>query len=171
MALVKAFRGVSPRLTGAWVAENATLVGDVELGEDANVWYGCVLRGDMGRIRVGQRSNIQDMCCIHMTSDVSDTVIGNEVTVGHSVTIHGAVVEDGALIGMGALLLDNARIGEEAFVGAGSLVTANVVIPPRALVLGRPGKVVRILSAEEAAQGRKSALKYVKFAREHFGPA
>jgi carbonic anhydrase/acetyltransferase-like protein (isoleucine patch superfamily) len=166
VTLIKPFRGVTPSVEGAFLAENASLIGDVVLGPDSSVWYGSVVRGDMGKIRIGARSNIQDMSCIHMTSHVSDTIIGDEVTIGHGVIIHGAIVEDGALVGMGALLLDNAKIGAEAFIGAGSLVTSNVVIPPRALVLGRPGKVIRILSEEEAAQGRKSALKYVGFARE-----
>jgi len=169
MALIKAFREMAPRVVGAFVADNATVIGDVELGEEASIWYGSVVRGDMGKIRIGKRSNVQDMSCIHMTSDVSNTLIGDEVTVGHGVVIHGAIIEDGALIGMGALLLDNVRVGEEAFIGAGALLTSGLVVPPRSLVLGRPGKVVRVLSDAEAAQGRKSALKYVNYAREQFG--
>lgn len=169
MALIKAYRGKLPSLNGALVAENATLIGDVELGKDTNIWYGCVLRGDVGKIRIGQRTNVQDMTCIHMTTAVSDTILGDEITIGHGAVLHGAIVEDGALIGMGSLLLDNVRVGAEAVVGAGTLLTSGTVVPARALVLGRPGKVVRILSGEEAVLGRQGALKYVELAREHFG--
>lgn len=168
MALVKPYRGLHPRFgERVFLAENASILGDVELEDGVNVWYGAVIRGDVGKVRIGRDTNIQDLACIHMTTAISDALIGSEVTIGHAAVIHGAIVGDGALVGMGALLLDNARIGEEAFVGAGALVTSGTVIPPRTLALGRPAKVVRELTAEEAAQGRKSAKKYLWLADDH----
>lgn len=169
MALISPYRGVHPILDGVLLAENATVVGDVEIGIDSSVWYGAVIRADVNKVRIGRATNIQDLSCIHMTGGLSDSILGDEVTVGHSVVIHGAIIEDGCLIGMGSIVMDNARIGEESIVGAGTLITGNTIIPPRSLVLGRPGKVVRVLSAEEAAQGRKSAKKYVGLAHEHWG--
>jgi carbonic anhydrase/acetyltransferase-like protein (isoleucine patch superfamily) len=168
MPIVRTFAGIAPVLApSVWLAENATVVGDVELGEDVNLWYGAVVRGDVGKARLGARCNVQDLACIHMTTDRSEAILEEDVTVGHGAIIHGAIVEAGVLVGMGAILMDNARIGAESIVGAGTLVAANVIIPPRSLVLGSPGRVVRTLTDEEAAQGRKSAIKYVGLARLH----
>ncbi len=167
-AFVRDFLGTQPRLAeGVFLAETAVVIGDVELGADANVWYGAVLRGDVGAIRIGARCNIQDLTMVHMTHGQSTAELGDDVTVGHSAIIHGARVGAGALIGMGAILLDNAVIGEEAVVGAGSLVTSGFVAPPRTLLLGRPARVARELSAEECAQGRALAARYVELARAH----
>src|SRR5262245_6675251 len=122
--IVRTYAGMKPRLgERVYLAESAVVVGDVELGEDSSVWFGSVLRGDVGFIRVGARTNIQDLSMLHMSQDISNAVIGDEVTVGHGVIIHGATIESGALIGMGSILLDNARVGEEALVGAGSLLS------------------------------------------------
>ncbi len=168
MALVLPFGEVAPRLgQGVFAAATASIVGDVEIGDDTNIWYGCVLRGDVGAIRIGSRVNVQDLTCIHMTENLSSAIIGDEVSIGHSAIIHGAVVEAGVLVGMGCVVMDNARIGEEAILGAGSLVTANTVIPPRTLALGRPARVVRDLSQEEMRAGRSTATKYVKLGRIH----
>jgi carbonic anhydrase/acetyltransferase-like protein (isoleucine patch superfamily) len=166
--IVRPFRGVHPKLgSGVYLADTARIIGDVEIGDDASIWFGSVLRGDVGAIRVGARSNIQDLSMLHMSLGISRTIIGEEVTVGHGVIIHGAVIGDGALIGMGAILLDNCEIGEEALIAAGTVVTAGTKIPPRSLVLGQPGKVVRALDASEAQQGRMLALRYVEVARAH----
>lgn len=168
MAVIRSYLDYKPRFgQRVWLAETATVVGDVELGDDTNIWYGTVIRGDVGKVRVGHSVNVQDMCCIHMTRDVSDSTIGDEVSIGHGVIVHGAIIEPGALIGMGTILLDNVRIGEQALVGAGSLVTSNTVIPPRTLALGRPAKVVRELSPEEAKAGKETAAKYMALAAEH----
>jgi carbonic anhydrase/acetyltransferase-like protein (isoleucine patch superfamily) len=168
MPLVLPFGPAVPRLAAsAWLAENVTVVGDVEVGEDSNIWYGCVLRGDVGTIRLGKRVNVQDVCCLHMTTGLSHTLLEDEVSIGHGVILHGAIVETGALVGMGCVIMDNARIGAESLVGAGSLVTADTVVPPRSLVLGRPAKVVRTLTDQEAARGRKTALHYVELAAAH----
>jgi len=166
--IFRAFKGIWPKVAeGVYVADTARIIGDVELGEDVSIWYGSVLRGDVGSIRVGARSNIQDLSMLHMSSGISNTVIGEEVTVGHNVVIHGALIGDGALIGMGAILLDNCEIGAEATIAAGALVTAGAKIPPRSLVVGTPGKVVRELREDEWQQGRLLAARYVEVAKAH----
>lgn len=171
MAFIKPYRGIWPKLAeGAYAAENATLIGDIELEEGANVWYGAILRGDVGKIRVGKRTNIQDLACVHMTKRLSDAILGDDVTVGHAALIHGAIVEDLCLIGMGAILLDNAKIGAMSIIGAGSLVTGGTVIPPKSLVMGRPGKVVRTLSDGDIEALKHSSARYVRLSTEHFGP-
>jgi carbonic anhydrase/acetyltransferase-like protein (isoleucine patch superfamily) len=159
---------VTPKISnGVFLADTAAIIGDVELGVDASLWFGAVLRGDVGYVRVGARSNIQDLSMVHMTRGISHAVIGDDVTVGHSVVIHGAQIGDGALIGMGAILLDNCEIGSESLIGAGSLITVGTKIPPRRLVLGRPAKVVRELDEAEWQQGRMLAAHYVELARAH----
>jgi gamma-carbonic anhydrase len=167
-AIVRAYRGIAPRLAASvYLAPTASVIGDVEIGEHSSIWYGAVLRGDVGRIRIGQRSNVQDLACLHMSLDRSHAVIGDDVTIGHNAVIHGAIVEAGALIGIGAILLDNAVIGSEAMVGAGSVVPAAMVVPPRTLALGQPARIVRDLTEEEWRLGRKLAERYVGVARDH----
>ena len=166
--IFRAFKGTWPKVAdGVYVADTARIIGDVELGEDVNIWFGSVLRGDVGSIRVGARSNIQDLSMLHMSTGLSNTVIGQEVTVGHRVVIHGALIGDGALIGMGAILLDNCEIGAEATIAAGAVVTAGTKIPPRTLVVGAPGRVVRELREDEWQQGRLLAARYVELAKAH----
>jgi len=168
MALVQPFSGVSPELgPGVYLAPNATVIGRVVLEAEVSVWFGAVLRGDVGSIRVGRGTNLQDLCCLHMTGGVSDVVIGCDVTVGHSAIIHGATVGDGALIGMGAVLLDDARVGEGSIIAAGSLVPPGADIPARVLARGSPAKVVRELSAREAEQGREGAATYRELMRRY----
>jgi carbonic anhydrase/acetyltransferase-like protein (isoleucine patch superfamily) len=166
--IVRPFLDRAPKLAnGVYLTETAVVVGDVELGEDVSVWYGAVLRGDVGHIRIGARTNVQDLVCIHMSLDKSNAEIGSEVTIGHSAVIHGARIDDGALIGIGSILLDNASIGAESMIGAGTLVPLGMVVPPRTLVLGRPGRVIRDLTEEEWTLGRKLAERYVGVARDH----
>ena len=145
----------------AYIAPNATIIGDVEIGEYASVWFGCVLRGDCGSIRIGARSNIQDLTCVHMTDGLSSTIIGEEVTVGHSVILHGCIVHNRALIGMGSILLDNVEIGAGSVVGAGSLVTPRSKFADRMLILGRPAKAIREVNEKEAVLGIDGATHYV----------
>lgn len=137
------------------------MIGKVLLGDESNVWFGAVLRGDVGSITVGARSNVQDLSMLHMTGGVSDCIVGDDVTVGHGVLLHGCIVGDRCLVGMGSVLLDNARVGEECVIGAGSLLTAGTVIPPRSLVFGRPAKVVRPATAEEIRFGIEGARRYL----------
>lgn len=143
----------------AFVAETAVLVGDVSLGEGSSVWFGAVLRGDLNFIRIGSNSNVQDGSVLHVTAH--DPVrVGNNVTIGHLAILHGCTIEDNALIGMGAKILDGAVVGEGAMVGAGALVPEGKVIPPKSLVLGVPGKVVRTLGEEELARIRRAMASY-----------
>jgi carbonic anhydrase/acetyltransferase-like protein (isoleucine patch superfamily) len=132
----------------AFVAENAAVMGDVTLGPGASVWFGCVLRGDDAAIRIGPRTNIQDLTMVHADPGVPYE-IGADITVGHRAILHGKVIGDRCLIGMGAILLSGSVIGEESIIGAGAVVTEGKVIPPRSLVLGMPGKVVREVTDEE----------------------
>lgn len=133
----------------AFVAENATVIGDVEIGEESSIWFGSVVRGDVNYIRIGERTNIQDNCVIHVSGGTHPTVLGSEITVGHRVLLHGCTVDDRCLIGMGAILMDGVHVGEECLVGAGSLLTPGTIVPPRSLVIGSPARVKRELTAEE----------------------
>jgi carbonic anhydrase/acetyltransferase-like protein (isoleucine patch superfamily) len=164
--MVLAYKGTRPKLgAGVWIAPNATVAGDVELGEDANVWFGTVIRGDVFPIRIGRGTNIQDNCVLHVSGGTHATTVGEDVTVGHGVTLHGCTVGDRALVGIGSIVLDGASIGEEAMVGAGSLVTPGTVIPPRVLAVGSPCRVKRPLTEQELAHLRVSAPHYVQLAR------
>ena len=154
----------------AWIAEGSTVIGRTTMGEDSAIWFGCVVRGDVHHITIGDRSNIQDLSMIHVThhkkedmSDGNPTVIGNDVTVGHRVMLHGCTIEDDCLIGMSATILDGAVIGKESIVGASSLVTKNKIFPPRSLIMGSPAKRIRELTDEEVEELYASAARYVEF--------
>lgn len=162
-----AYRGISPTIhPSVFVAEGARIVGDVEIGEGSSLWFNSVVRGDVNRIRIGARTNVQDLCILHVTHE-HPCILGDEVTVGHHVTLHGATVGNGALIGMGAILLDGVEIGEECLVAAGALVPPGLKVPARSLVMGFPAKVVRPLSPAEAQKGRQGAMNYVKYAADY----
>jgi carbonic anhydrase/acetyltransferase-like protein (isoleucine patch superfamily) len=169
------FQNYSPKIgKNCWIAGSADVIGRVELGIDSAVWFGCVVRGDVHYIKIGDRSNIQDLSMVHVThhklDDMSDghpTIIGDDVTVGHRVMLHGCTIEDACLIGMSATILDGAVIGKESIVGAGSLVTKNKVFPPRSLIMGSPAKVVRELNDDEVAELYASAARYVKFKNQY----
>ena len=166
MALVLPFGAHRPRLgKGVFVAPNATLIGDIVLADGASVWFGAVLRGDVGGIRIGKRSNIQDLACVHVTENLSSTIVGDDVTVGHSAILHGCIVGDRCLIGMGSILLDNCEIGAGSVIAAGSVVTARTKIPPRSLVRGTPAKVIREVTDEEGLLGVGGAEHYLLVAR------
>jgi carbonic anhydrase/acetyltransferase-like protein (isoleucine patch superfamily) len=166
VALVLPIDDIWPLLgRDVFVAPNATLIGDVELGDEASVWFGAVIRADIGPIRVGPRTNIQDLSCLHLTGEVSTTTIGADVTVGHNAILHGCSVGDGCLVGMGSIILDNAEIGAESLIAAGALVTPRTIIPPRSLVRGSPGKVVRQVTDEEVETIRAGSAHYVANAR------
>jgi gamma-carbonic anhydrase len=166
MALILSFGGKTPRIgRDVFVAPNATLIGDVELGDGASVWFGAVLRGDIGPIRIGARSNIQDLACVHLTAGVSQTIVGADVTVGHGAILHGCVIGDRCLIGMGSVVMDNAEIGESSVVAAGSVVAPRMVVPARSLLRGAPARLVREVTDKEAALGPDGAAHYVENAR------
>lgn len=143
-----------------WTAPNAVLLGRVILEEDASVWFGAVLRGDNEPIRVGARSNIQDGCVLH-TDPGFPLDIGADCTVGHMVMLHGCTIGRGSLIGIGSIILNGARIGEECLIGANTLIAEGKVIPPRSMVLGSPGKIIRQLSDEDAKRFGGAAGRYV----------
>ena len=167
-ARIRSYRGCMPRIhASAWVAPGAVVVGDVEIGADASIWYGVVIRGDVHHVRIGDRTNVQDQSVLHVTAGRFATEVGDEVTVGHKAVVHGCRVEDAALIGVGAIVLDGARVGEGALVGAGAVVTPGAVIPARTLALGTPAKAVRDLTDEERAMQRERTLAYVETARHH----
>lgn len=147
--------------SGAAVADNVRLTGEVHLGQDTNLWFGVVIRGDDAPITVGARTNIQDLTMIHADPDVPN-VIGEEVTVGHGCVLHGAEVGDRCLIGMKAVLLGGSRIGAESLVAAGAVVKEGFEVPPRSLVAGVPARIIRSLTDDEVAAFRDSAEGYVK---------
>jgi gamma-carbonic anhydrase len=149
--MIKAFNHLVPKIhETAFIAENAVIIGDVEIGAEASIWYNCVLRGDINFIRIGEKSNIQDGTIIHVSrGEEFPTIIESEVTVGHSATVHGCYLEKGSLVGIGATILDGARIGQYSLIGAGSLVTPNTLIPERSFVLGAPARVKRQLTDDE----------------------
>ena len=146
---------------GAWVAQNATIVGDVTLGEDASIWYGAVLRGDCGTITIGDGTNIQDNAVVH-----DETVIGKRCTVGHGAIVHGCTIGDETMVGMGAIVLSGAKIGNHCLIGAGALVTGKTVAPDGSLLLGNPAKIVKEVSPEMIAELKKDAALYVNLARK-----
>lgn len=151
--MVQDFAGLAPRIhPGAWVHDSAVVIGEVILEEGVSVWPTAVLRGDMGPIRVGRDSNVQDGAICHDTTDRSETTIGARVTVGHRAILHGCRVGDDCLIGMGSVVMDNVVVGEGSLVGAGALIPPGKIIPPRSLVLGSPGRVVRSVTEDEARQ-------------------
>jgi gamma-carbonic anhydrase len=160
--MIRSFKNTRPKIhETAFIAENAVIIGEVEIGENASVWYNCVLRGDVNFIKIGARTNVQDGTIIHVSRHDFPTVLEDEVTVGHSVTLHGCYIERGSLIGIGAIILDGARIGANSLIAAGSLVTPNTIIPPNSFVLGSPARVKREMSAEEIGGVQKFWQNYV----------
>lgn len=160
--MISDFEKTSPRIhKTAFIAGNAVVIGDVEIGESSSVWFGSILRGDVNYIRIGARTNIQDSCVIHVSTKTHPTILEDEITLGHRVTLHGCHVETGCLIGIGAVVLDGARIGRNSLVAAGSLVTPNTIIPPRSMALGSPARVKRELTDEEVLDLEKFWRRYV----------
>jgi carbonic anhydrase/acetyltransferase-like protein (isoleucine patch superfamily) len=159
--------GVRPHVpSSAFVAEGACLIGEVTLGEDASVWFNAVLRGDINRVHIGDRSNVQDGVVMHVTRKYP-ALVGNDVTIGHQAVIHGCELLDGSLIGMGAVVLDRARVGPLALVAAGALVREGFTVPEGVLVAGVPARIVRALTGEERDSLLESARHYVEYARSY----
>ena len=147
-----------------YIAETATVIGDVILSDEVNIWFGAVIRADMHFIRIANRTNIQDNAVVHVTTAVSPTHIGSGVTVGHGAIIHGCTIEDDCMIGMSATVMDDAVIGKGSLVGAGSLVPPNMKIPPKSLVVGVPCKIVRNITDEEYAMIIDRPQEYIDLA-------
>jgi gamma-carbonic anhydrase len=158
--------GVRPTLgKDAWIAPNATVIGDVHLGDEASVWFGTTIRGDVFPIRIGARTNLQDGSVIHVTGGKAATTVGSDVTVGHMVLLHGCTIGDGCLVGMGSVVLDGAVLGEHSVLAAGSLLPPGFEIPPHSLAMGRPAKVVRTLGHDDLDWVREAGRLYVQYAR------
>ena len=166
--LIKPYKGIHPKLhPTVFVVETAVIIGDVEIGEYSSIWFNAVVRGDVHYIRIGDRTNIQDLCMLHVTKDTHPLILGNDITVGHSVTLHGCTIKDRCLIGMGTTILDGAMVGEDCIIGAGALVTEGAVIPPGTLAIGMPAKPKRDLTEKEIARIRQSAQNYIGYARTY----
>lgn len=149
-----------------FVAPGATVIGAVSLGDESSVWYGSVLRGDINRIIIGARSNVQDLSVVHVSDDFA-AIVGERVTIGHRAIIHACTVGDEVLVGMGSIILDGAEIGPRSIIAAGALVTKGARIPEGSLVVGSPGRVVRALSPEEQRANAALAMKYVEVSRRY----
>lgn len=168
MAAILRFAGKYPTIdSSVFVADHASIIGDVEIGAGSSIWFGTVIRGDMMPIRIGRDTSIQDNSVIHITGGVHGTTVGDRVTVGHRVILHACDVEDDCLIGMGAIILDKARIGAGSVVGAGALVTPGTDIPPGSFVLGSPARVKRAVEDREREWIKYSAAHYVELARAY----
>jgi carbonic anhydrase/acetyltransferase-like protein (isoleucine patch superfamily) len=158
-------KGVVPTLgRGVFIAPNASVIGDVVLGDESSVWFGTVLRGDVFPIRVGARTNVQDNAVVHVTGGKASTTIGDDVTIGHLALIHGCTIGNRCLIGMGSILLDGAVIEDDCLVAAGTLVPPRVRVPAGSLVMGRPAKVVRTLDPQDREHIREAGALYVGYA-------
>jgi gamma-carbonic anhydrase len=165
--MIRAYKGIRPSLgPRAWVDPSAQVIGDVALGEDASVWMTSVVRGDVNRIRIGARTNVQDACVLHVTAQ-HPTTLAEDVTVGHSVTLHGCTIGRLCLIGIGAIVLNGAVVGEESIVAAGALVPEGMLVPPGSVVMGSPAKVRRAVTEEERAGLRRYAENYVRYKDEY----
>lgn len=161
--MIKPFKNITPNVhEAAYIADDALIIGDVEIGENASVWFGSILRGDVNFIRIGAGTNIQDGTVIHVSSKTHSTILENDITVGHRVTLHGCYVEAECLIGIGAIILDGARIGKNSLVAAGSLVTPGTQVPPGSMVMGGPAKVKRTLTEDEITGIKHGARKYIE---------
>jgi carbonic anhydrase/acetyltransferase-like protein (isoleucine patch superfamily) len=166
--MIHSFLNSSPRIhETAFVTDDAIVIGDVEIGEDASIWFGSIVRGDVNFIRIGARTNIQDGTVIHVSSKTHSTILEHEITVVHRVTLHGCYVETGCLIGIGAILLDGVRVGANSLVAAGSLLTPGTQIPPGSLVMGSPAKVKRPLTDDELGDLPRFWKNYVEL-KEHY---
>lgn len=160
MAIIIPFDGKSPRIADdVFIAPNAVIIGDVEVGPGSSIWFGAVLRGDIGPIRIGRRTNLQDNVVVHLDRD-APTTIGDDVTIGHGAIVHGTTIGNGTQVGMGAVVLSRSRIGENCLIAAGAVVLEDAQIPPGSVVMGVPGKIKREVTPEERAALLRRAAVY-----------
>ncbi|WAM33532.1 gamma carbonic anhydrase family protein [Caldicellulosiruptor morganii] len=165
--MIITYNGKIPKIADScYIAPSAAIIGDVEIGENSSVWFGCVIRCEENRVVIGKDTNIQDLTTIH-TDHCCNVIIGDGVTVGHNVVLHGCEIGNNVLVGMGSIIMNGSRVGDNCIIGAGSLITQNTVIPPNSLVFGRPAKVIRELSQEEIEQIRVSAKEYIDLANSY----
>ncbi len=164
--MLKSYRGIAPIVAAnAFIEDTAVVIGDVVIGSDSSVWFHAVIRGDVHFIRIGHRTNIQDLSLLHVTHDTYPLTLGDDITIGHRVTLHGCTIRDRVLVGMGAIIMDGAVIEEDCIIGAGSLVTERTQIPPKSLVIGSPAKVKRALADQEVAWIKESAANYMRYSQ------
>ncbi|MBX5484877.1 MAG: gamma carbonic anhydrase family protein [Myxococcaceae bacterium] len=164
----RTFAGKSPVIpSSCFIEASAQIVGDVTIGEESSVWFNSVIRGDVNPIRIGARTNIQDLTMVHVLSQRFGTAIGDDVTVGHHVVLHGCTIGNRVLVGMGAVVMDGVQGGDDCIIGAGALLTPGTVIPPGSLVVGSPAKVKRPLTDDERAYLVQSARNYVGYAQQY----
>ncbi len=156
------YKGITPKVAeDVYISPGVQIIGDVEIGSKSNLWPNAVIRGDMNKITIGQHTNVQDNSTLHVDTD-HPLVIGDNVTIGHNAILHGCTIGNTTLIGMGAIVLDGAKIGDEVLIGAGALIPPGKEIPPRCLVVGSPGKVIRELKEEEITALKRSANTYAE---------
>ena len=168
--MIKEFLGKTPNIhPSAYVAESADIIGDVTMGEESSAWFNVTIRGDVNKITIGDRSNVQDNVCIHVMNQTGPTHIGNEVTIGHGAVIHGCTIKDRVLIGINATVLDKAVIESDVIIAAGTLVPPNKTLESGYLYMGSPAKAARKLSEEEVASIKKYSENYVKYSRAYQG--
>ncbi len=166
--MIIGYKNIYPKINeSVFIAANAVVIGDVILCRDVSVWFNVVIRGDVNSITIGERTNIQDGCVLHVTHKKYPLNIGNDVTVGHNATLHGCIIKSNVLIGMGAIVLDNSVVNSNSIVAAASLVKENFVIPEGVLAAGIPAKIMRDLTEEEINKIRQSAVSYVEYAKDY----
>ena len=166
--MIKPYRGVTPTIADTvFIEDTAVIVGDVVIESESSVWFHSVIRGDVNYIRIGHRTNIQDLSLLHVTHDTYPLIIGDDVTVGHHVVLHGCTIHNRVLIGMGAVLMDGVVVENDCIIGAGALVTEHTKIPPGSLVIGAPARAKRPLRDTELAWLKESAQNYVQYARHY----
>ena len=165
---IRGYRGVTPKIAAtAYIDPSAQVIGDVVIGERSSVWPNATVRGDVNYIRIGEESNVQDNCCLHVQRDEWPLILGNRVSIAHSVTLHGCVIESRCLIGMGAIVLNGARVGTGSIVAAGALVTEGMQVAPGSVVMGAPGKVKRAVTEQDSARIRKHAASYIMYRQNY----
>ena len=168
---IRPYRGILPTIArSAFIDESAQVIGDVVIGEESSVWMQSVIRGDVNYIRIGDRSNVQDGTIVHVQVHTHPTIIGHDVTIGHGAIVHGCTIKDRVLVGMGAIILNGAEIGEDCIIAAGTLIPERMVIPPRSMVMGSPGKVRRELSDRDLGMIREFAGNYVRYRLDYMPP-
>lgn len=165
--MIMDFEGINPKINkNTYISESVDIIGNVEIDENANIWFGTRLRGDMNKIVIGANTNIQENSVVHVDVN-SPCIIGKDVTIGHGAIIHGCTISDNVLVGMGSIILNNAKIGKNTIIGAGSLVTQGKIFPGGVLILGNPAKVVRELTDDEIKGIKSSADNYVNLSKRY----
>ena len=166
--MIRTFQGIKPVIApSCFIEETAVVIGDVIIGERSSAWFHTVIRGDVHYIRIGHRTNVQDLCMLHVSHNTHPLVIGDDVTIGHRVVLHGCTIKDRVLVGMGAILMDGVVIGEDSVVGAGALVTEGTIVPSKSLVLGSPARVKRPVTDRELLWIKASADNYVRYSSQY----